>query len=173
MATNITTDPLLSVVQGYGNYGMGSQGIYDQSGKAVLPLIDAANAANDPRGTMAQILRGQWTDYETVFKPIKDTLEKYTTYNGNAGIQQELIDQGTKANNQAFDITQGMQQRQFAGLGMAPTAREQGALDKAATMNRQLAQADLENQARITQMDLNRQIAAGMPSRSEAQSAFK
>ena len=165
-------DALTTAVAGYGNYGIGSQGIYDQSGKAVLPLINAAQAQSDPQSVLAQILKGQWTDYETIYKPLKDAMQASTTYNGNAGLLPTLIDQGNQTNNAAFAATTGMQQRSAAGMGIAPTAREASALTTSNGMAKGLAQVTMENQARQTQSDLNRQIVAGMPSQQDVKNAF-
>ena len=111
-------------------------------------------------------------DYETIYKPLKDAMQGYTTYNGNAGLLPSLIDQGNKTNDAAFGNTAGMQQRSAASMGIVPTARETTALDTANSMAKGLSQVAMENQARQTQSDLNRQIVAGMPSQQDVKNAF-
>ena len=140
---------------------VGTAGIYKSADNPILRVIDPARAEGDPKGVMGEITRGLWADFEARTVPIMKALEQYTTYNGNPGIQDRLIEGARESINTAYSGVEGANQRRLAGMGLAPTAAEQGAMAKATKMAKGLSMVDAANRTYQYQQDLNRQIASG------------
>lgn len=123
--------------------------------------IYPAGAQNDPRGTMAEILRGQWKEFETTTVPIIKQLEGMTTYAGNTGVVDALKTEARQNAKASFGNVVTDANRQAASLGMSLSPTTQGALERSAKLGQAAAEVDGVNRATQYQQDLNRQIVAG------------
>lgn len=163
---NYSTDPLASVLQATPTST--DQGTFDRTtGQPILQTIDPDRSAGDPNAVMNDITNGMWSRVESKYIPLMDALQKYTTYNGNEGIEGQLLDQAKADTTQSFESAANISARKMAGMGMAPTAAESAAMAKDRQFAEGMAQVDSANRIRTLQQDLNRQIATGMPGVSE------
>lgn len=123
--------------------------------------INPYEAMNDPRGTMSDILRGQWSEFEGSTVPIIKQLEGMTTYGGNTGVVDKLKTEARQNAKAAFGNIVPDAQRQAASYGMGMNATTQGALERSSKLGMAAAEVDGVNRANQYQQDLNRQIVAG------------
>ena len=108
----------------------------------------------------AQLLRGQWEDYKTRFRPVENALMAESTYN-NPALRQQAIATGREHVTRSFDNAQAIDDRNLQRLGMKRSAEEQAAASRVGGVERSAAMVDAAN--RITQrlVDRDREIAAG------------
>lgn len=118
-------------------------------------------AVGDPRGTMAQIIRSQWNDFNSSAVPVIKELQGMTTYAGNEGVLKALESDARENAQTAFGgmVADAQREAQSYGMALSPTAR--GALERSSKLGMAAATVDGVNRARTYQQDLNRQLVAG------------
>jgi hypothetical protein len=121
-------------------------------------------ATIDPRGTMANVLRGMSDDFFSTAIPVKNDLIEMTTYNGNKGVVDDLKTQGMAQTAQSFTNAAATAGRNVARYGMKQTVEQQAAQSSALSSGKALAEVDSLNRATQYQNDLNKQLVSGMSS---------
>jgi hypothetical protein len=117
------------------------------SGTSLGYNASSSSYAND---TFAAITRQQWHDYITNFVPIENKLISYATDPNEVSKAMSSASQGVQA---AFSQQQGIQQREFKGLGITPDADTTQAMTRQTGLQASLADVQAQNTAR----DLTRQ----------------
>jgi len=87
-----------------------------------------------------------------------------TTYNGNAGVLDGLLKQGSDQVDRSFNAARNNIDRNRQKYGMQLTPEQQQANDISLSIGKSSALVDSQNRARLYQQDLNKQLVSGMGS---------
>lgn len=140
------------------------QNVSNKQPGGVSGALSEQAAVIDPRGTMGNVLRGMSDDFFQTAIPVKDDLIKMTTYNGNAGIIDNLKKQGKAQVERSFANAGAEAGRNAERYGMQLTKEQQAAQNSALSSGKALAEVDALNRATQFQGDLNKQLVSGMGS---------
>ncbi len=95
----------------------------------------------------AQLMRAQFKDWQSLFQPIELQAMQQLSFN-NPRILSEQIGEAQGAATNAYRTLEGTLERGNRGLGIIPTAPQAQASQRILNVNRNLAIAGAENQAR-------------------------
>lgn len=132
---------------------------------AGVPLYDEHKDGKKATGlsadqTIAQIIRGQFADWESTFKPIELNALQQISWNN----PQVLTDALKTANENAIGSSNamaGIMQRQNAARGLTPTSQQSAATGRMLDIDKSLNIAGSENRARMNQRALDERILTG------------
>lgn len=142
-------------------YAVANDGTFPGQPQSAVSYIDPSRATSDPRGVLADVIRGQWDDFSQTALPVKRDLEAMTTYAGNPGVVGALKDQARTNAQTSFGNMVNDAQRETQSYGMSLSPTSQTALTRAAKLGMAAATTDGVNRANDFQQDLNRQIVSG------------
>jgi hypothetical protein len=110
------------------------------SGSFVWPQGGASNTA-------AQLLAAQMQDWEQTYKPVELNLLSESSVNNPEVLSKAVGQAGTNV-TQSYGAMEGVQQRQMAAQGIAPTPQQAAVMKRMNNLSMGTAMASGENQAR-------------------------
>ena len=119
----------------------------------VTPSGSAADIA-------AQLLRAQFSEWESTFQPIELAAMNQISYN-NPGVLTKAVGTATDTATETAEAMPGIQNRQQSALGITPTAQQATVSKRLMDLNKAASVAGAENTARANVRGQDEQILLG------------
>ena len=120
--------------------------------------VDPTN--NDPNVTAAQLLRSQFNEWQSSFKPIELNAINQISYN-NPKILPEAVAKASNAATEQADTMRGVLSRSNAAMGIVPTEQQSQVSNRILSLDRSTAVAGAENRARGNVRTQDEQLLLG------------
>lgn len=128
--------------------------------KSDLLNLDALNTGDNIALAAPLMMRMNWDDYATRFRPFEDALIQQTHY-ANPDLVPDALTAGEQQVGSAIDLGQATQQRRLQAMGQYVSPEAQGRMDQTWGNQRALAQADAANRIRQNIAERSRNIVLG------------
>ena len=116
--------------------------------------------SDDPNNIAAQLIKNQFADWESTFKPIELAAMQQISWD-NPQILTNALKRADENAIGSSDAMAGILSRQNASQGIVPTGQQAAATGRILDIDKSLNIASSENRARTTQRQLDDQLLMG------------
>jgi len=109
------------------------------------------------------LLKQQYSEWATTFKPIEQKLLKQISWNNPSVLNTAVSEAASRASAES-SMAKGMMNRQNRALGIVPNAEQRETSSRVLNLQKALGTASAKNQARETQRELDEQVLLGVSS---------
>lgn len=109
----------------------------------------------------AKLMKAQWQDYKTRFRPVEDKLIEDMGTGIHTKFNQEGLDTARKSVDTAYGGAVDMQNRDMSRMGVANTAQQQQAMDTTVDVNKSQSMDNATNSARQWDIDRKNAVISG------------
>lgn len=147
-----------------GATGEAAIGIFGMGGFP-LPLMSLFEGPPDspPNATAektAELLKAQFADWESTFKPIELQALQQVSLN-NSAVLPNALNEAKENVSDAYGALPGIMERQNRGLGINPTEQQKSITKRVMNVNQGAATAGAENTARAGVRQLDEELLMG------------